>query len=221
METGIIKKKCSENTENMEGFTILYKSRINMIDMMKKLGYNTSDYENFTTSELNHMVSYNQLDMIFKNDKINKQIYIKYFEFGQNKVLNKNLIMEIYEDLFEIEKILTKNDALFIVYNCDANDSCKIQLKHIWEEKGYLISVININRLQFNLLEHSLVPKHIVLQNNEKKEFVDKYGTNIPEISRFDPVAQIIAMKPNDICKIERPSKNAIKADYYRICINK
>ena len=40
-----------------------------------------------------------------------------------------------------------------------------------------------------------------------------------PEISRFDPVALAIGIRPGEICKIDRPSKTAIKSIYYRICI--
>ena len=39
-----------------------------------------------------------------------------------------------------------------------------------------------------------------------------------PDISRFDPVAQVIGIRPGQVCEILRPSKTAITAPYYRIC---
>ena len=42
----------------------------------------------------------------------------------------------------------------------------------------------------------------------------------LPEISRFDPVAKAICIRPGQVCKITRPSKTAIETNYYRICIN-
>ena len=76
-----------------------------------------------------------------------------------------------------------------------------------------------------NILEHSYVPQHIILNKEEENKFREKYNirsnADIPEISRFDPVAQVICMKPGQICKIIRPSKNAIISNYYRICLNK
>ena len=42
--------------------------------------------------------------------------------------------------------------------------------------------------------------------------------SEIPTISRYDPVALAIGMRPGEICKIERPSKTAIMTNYYRIC---
>ena len=41
-----------------------------------------------------------------------------------------------------------------------------------------------------------------------------------PELSRFDPVAQTIGIRPGQLCEIIRPSKTAISAPYYRICIS-
>lgn len=216
-----VKKKCVENNENMEKFHNLHKSRKILLEMLQKCNYNIEEYQYFSVSELQHMLNNNQLDMLLHNKMYDKSIYIKYFEFDSNKILNKNILMDMYEDLFEIEKILKKDDILIIVYNCDPNESCKTQLKHIWESKGYLISVVALERLQYNILEHTLVPHHEIIIKDERKDFIEKYGTNIPEISRFDPVAVIIGMRPNDICKIKRPSKNSIESNYYRICVNK
>ena len=40
----------------------------------------------------------------------------------------------------------------------------------------------------------------------------------IPDISRFSPVAQLIGIRPGQICKIYRYSKTAINTDFYRVC---
>lgn len=220
------KKKCYENDVNLQGFQQLYNSRNNLIDILEKLNYDVSSYKNYSTVELSHMISYEQLDMIVTNKINGIKIYVKYYEFGQHKVLNKGSIDNMIEDLYKIEKLLSKDDILFIVHNCDPNDSCKGHLKHIWEKEKYLISVIDIKRLGFNILNHDYVPEHIILNEEEEIEFRNKYSltvgdNNIPQISRFDPVAQVIGMKPGNICRITRPSKSAIKSHYFRICLNK
>ena len=220
------KKKCYENDVNLQGFQQLYNSRNNLIDILEELNYDVSSYKNYSTVELSHMISYEQLDMIVTHHVTGIKIYVKYYEFGQNKVLNKPTIDNMIEDLYKIEKLLSKDDILFIIHNCDPNDSCKAHLKHVWEKEKYLISVIDIKRLGFNILRHNHVPKHIILNEEEHDEFRNKYSlnmkdNNIPQISRFDPVAQIIGMKPGNICKIIRPSKSAIKSNYFRICLNK
>lgn len=215
---------CYEN--DIESLMQIYKGRKNLLNILGTLDYNVKNYQNFSTMELNQMIITNQLDMlIHKNDESSK-VYINFYENCQKtKNIQKNNINDMKEDLFEVEQLLDSNDCLIIITNCDPNDSCKSHLKHIWEQKKYLINVINLTRLQYNILEHTYVPQHIILNGEEEKKFREKYNVRsnavIPEISRFDPVACVICMKPDQICKIIRPSKNAIESNYYRICLNK
>lgn len=213
---------------NTSNFLKLYKSRNNLIDMFEMQEYNVEEVSGFSTNTFHSMIKNQQLDMLIQNSKNKKQVYIKFFGFyddKKNKVLNKVLIDNMVEDLFELEELLNVNDTLMIIINSDANDTIKSHVRHLWEEKRYNIVIININNIQFNILNHSYVPKHIILTENEninfRKEYNIKNDNSIPEISRFDPVAQIICLKPNEICKIIRPSKNAVEANYYRICKNK
>ena len=82
--------------------------------------------------------------------------------------------------------------------------------------------MFNIARLQFNILKHSWVPKHTIMNDEEIEDLKKEYNIvdlkQIPEISRYDPVALAIGMKPGQVCKIERPSKTAIISNYYRFC---
>ena len=41
----------------------------------------------------------------------------------------------------------------------------------------------------------------------------------LPEISRFDPVAKAIGLRPGQLCHIERKSPTAFKTDFYRYCV--
>jgi DNA-directed RNA polymerase subunit H (RpoH/RPB5) len=130
---------------------------------------------------------------------------------------------EIIDDLFNLEEVLTKDDTLMIVTNDEMNETTTNLLKHIWEQEGILIVYQWIKRLQFNILEHALVPPHRVLSKDEVLEVKKKYNimndSQFPDISRFDPVAQVIGIRPGQVCEIIRPSKTAITSYYYRICI--
>jgi DNA-directed RNA polymerase subunit H (RpoH/RPB5) len=127
------------------------------------------------------------------------------------------------DDLFTMEETLTKQDTLMIIIKDDMNDTMLNLLKHIWEQEGILIVIQSIRRLQFNILENVLVPEHRILSNTEVVEVKKRYNitdnTQFPDISRFDPVAQVIGIRPGEICEITRPSKTAIEGKYYRICI--
>lgn len=132
-------------------------------------------------------------------------------------------LYHIIDDLFNLEEVLTKEDTLFIIIKDDMNDTIISELKQIWEKDGIFIVIENIKRLQFNILNHSLVPEHTIINNTEVEEMMKRYNiinkTDLPDISRFDPVARVIGLRPGNICKIIRPSKTAITTVYYRICI--
>lgn len=201
----------------------IFKSRNILLNILKDRGYNTEDYSGFSISEIHAMFQNKQLDILLSknledSDK-QKKVYIKY---NLSKTLRPNNIYDIIEDLYNIEKMLKKRDDLIIIIKEEPNESLEKILKHIWDHEKIFIIIINIQRLQFNILEHVLVPKHTVLNEEETKQFKIEYNithdSHIPEISRFSPVSQVIGIRPGQICKIERPSKTSITTNFYRIC---
>lgn len=220
----------SQNTSSL--ISQVYKSRTIILELMKKQGYDISDYEGFSVNEINTMKTNNQLDMILEKtgDKSGEseelpektqatKIYIKYY---LGKSLRPNNLQEMIDDLFTVEEILTKNDTLLVVVKDELNETMINTIKHIWESEKIFIILQPLLRLQFNILEHVLVPVHRVLSEIEKINVKKRYNImndgEFPEFSRFDPVAQAIGIRPGEVCEIIRPSKTAISAPYYRIC---
>jgi DNA-directed RNA polymerase subunit H (RpoH/RPB5) len=197
----------------------IYKSRKYILEILEERGFDISDYNNFTIDELYSMIQNSQLDLILSNSE-EKKIYIKY---NITKALRPNNVYDIVEDLFNVENILDKKDDLIIINKDEPNDTLNSVVKNIWLKDNIYISIINIARLQFNILKHELVPKHIILTDEEKTEVKKKYNIDndnmIPNISYFSPVALVLGMRPGNICKIERFSKTAIYSEFYRICI--
>jgi len=204
----------------------VYKARRTILELMDKQGYNVDDYFNFSINEVNSMKQNNQLDMLLEkkeenpNTKRKNKIYIRFY---LTKMIRPANIQEMIDDLFNLEEILTKDDTLFIVSKDEMNETIISELKHIWEKDGIFIVIENIKRLQYNILNHSLVPEHTIISDKDVDEIMKKYNIKnkieFPDISRFDPVARVIGMRPGNVCKIIRPSKTAITTEYYRVCI--
>lgn len=204
----------------------IYKSRKTILELMAKQGYNTSEYDGFSINEVNSMSQNNQLDILIqKNDvdpttKVKSKMYISYFIA---KKIGAQNINDMVEDLFNLEETLTKNDTLFIIVKDDVSETVVNELKHIWEKDGIFVVIESIKRLQYNILNHSLVPPHRVMSDAEVAEVMKKYNITdpiqFPDISRFDPVARVIGLRPGKVCHIERPSKTSVVSDYYRICV--
>lgn len=197
----------------------IFKSRINLLDILKAQGYNVEDYEGSSIHEVHSMFQAKQMDMLVSKNDGTKKAYIKYH---LAKSLRPNNIYEYIDDLYNLEEVLVNADDLIIIMKDDPNETIIKTLRNILEQDGVFITIFNIQRLQFNILKHSLVPPHVVLTsaqaNKIKIQYNIKDNTQLPDISRFSPVAQAIGMRPGDMCEITRPSKTAISTLFYRIC---
>ena len=118
---------------------------------------------------------------------------------------------------------MDKTDTLMFITKEDPNETMTNEIIHLWETEKIFIIIQSIKRLQFNILEHDLVPLHRVLSKEETMKIMKKYNIDeivqFPEISRFDPVSMAIGIKPSEICEIIRPSKTSIYSEYYRVCV--
>lgn len=202
----------------------IHKSRQNLVDLLTRQGYNTEDYANFSINEVNTMTQNKQLDMLVEKPTVANSPTLKmYIRYYLGNTLKQQTVQEIIDDLFNLEQILTKKDILYIIVKDDMNETLTNSIKHIWEQDGIYIIVQSLKRLQYNLLEHSLVPPHRILNSAELDIVKKKYNVSdismLPEISRFDPVSQVIFVRPGEVVEIKRPSKTAIESLYYRVCV--
>jgi DNA-directed RNA polymerase subunit H (RpoH/RPB5) len=205
----------------------IYKSRKTMLDLLETYqNYNVSDYADFSINEIDAMLSNEQLDMLVQRkseDSLGKEqkTYIKYYL--QSKQIRPQTLDDIIEDLYLVENVLTKDDTLIIIIDDEPNDTIIAKLNYLYNTSGIFIVIHNIKRLQFNILEHKLVPNMSILSKKEVEELMQKYNlksvNQLPEIGRFDPQALALSMRPGDVCQINRDSVTSIEYDYYRVCV--
>lgn len=208
--------------QTSESISKLYNSRKVLLSLLQSQKYDISDYEEFNVNEIHIMNNNKQLDMLITSDSTvvnSKKVYVKYH---LAKTLRRENINDYIDDLYHLEQILTKDDTLIIIIKQEPHEPLLNILNQIWESEGIFIIIHNLDRLLFNILEHSYVPRHIIMNEPEIKSMKQLYNikndSELPTISRYDPVALAIGMRPGEICKIERPSKTAIMTNYYRIC---
>ena len=211
-----------QNTTQSSQIIETHKSRKTMIELLEAQGYDITQYKDFGINDVNTLFETKQLDMLMSNANKNKKVYIKYHLAKSLRPVN---LYEYVEDLFTLEEVLQKKDDLIVIMKDEPNETIKKTLMDIWEQDGIYIIVINIKRLQYNIMNHQLVPPHKVLSEEEKGEVKKRYNisidTQIPDISRFSPVSQVIGIRPGEFCQILRPSKTSIKSEFYRVCMNK
>jgi len=220
----------------------LYTARKNLLDLLAVQGYDVEGYTNFGVNEVNAMYAHKQLDMLVETKssskegkgKPKKKVYVK---FHLEKMLSAGHINDLIEDLYVLgaggeigglgistnanDTVLTEKDMLVIVTKQEVK-TMNQYLNQLFLQ-GRFIVLLSLDRLQFNILNHQYVPQHTILSKEELDEMMKKYNvgdkSQLPDISRYDPVALAIGMRPGDVCKIDRPSKSAIHSTYYRVCV--
>ena len=225
----------------------LYNARKNLLDLLMVQGYDVEGYTNFGVNEVNAMYAHKQLDMLVEtksssdkgkeNEGKGKHKKKAYIKFHLEKMLSAGHITDLIEDLYVLgsggeigglgissnanDTVLTEKDTLIIVTKQEVK-TMNQYLNQLFLQ-GRFIVLLSLDRLQFNILNHQYVPPHTILSKEETDEMMKKYNvadkSQLPDISRYDPVALAIGMRPGDVCKIDRPSKSAIHSTYYRVCV--
>lgn len=221
---------------NSSLFKLHSNARNNLIYYLKNIGYDCSSIENFSLEEIDLMINHKQLNFKVDNKKTNETCYVHYYDnlystfggtslkMGGNSNLKSSTLLDIVRDVYEVKGIIEKKDTLVIITIDYSEDAIIRDLKHLWEEENIFVVILKIDTLQINILKHNYVPKHIRLSKDEKEKLYEKYNIDndeqLPEISRYDPVAKIILLRPGEVCKIIRYDKISFTNDFYRICVS-
>ena len=197
----------------------LYTARRNLLTQLKKRGFSVDDYDHFSFNDIRVMFTNKQLDMLLTNPATGKKIYIKYHIATK---LRPSHIYDYIDDLFQIEDVLNTDDDLIIITKDKVPDTLTALMSNTYLRDNIFFVIFNLKQLAFNILNHALVPPHRILSKEEDVAMRKKYNitndSELPEISRFDPVAKAIGIRPKEVCEILRPSKTSVITKFYRLC---
>lgn len=109
-----------------------------------------------------------------------------------------------------------------IVSNRELSPSADKLIREIGAQSHFHIEHFLIRELLLNITNHELVPKHIVVGEEEKAAVLAKYRikeSQLPKILVSDPVAKYLGLRPRQLVKIVRTSETAGLHVVYRIAI--
>lgn len=199
----------------------IYNSRKVLLEQLETRGFDVSNFNNFSINDIHTMKEASDLDIYLNKEIDNEKTQRVYVKYHLGKRINPNYISDYVDDLFNIEEKLSKSDQLILIIGENINDTMKKTLVEYFNE-GYFMTLFNLDDLSYNILNHSLVPSHTIMSDDEKETIKQKYNVmndiQFPEISRFDPVSKVIGLRPGQLCEILRKSRTAIVSKYYRLC---
>jgi DNA-directed RNA polymerase subunit H (RpoH/RPB5) len=169
-----------------------------------------------------HVIYYNFPQIGKSSSKVTKTISDKIISLYTNNTFSPtdNVIVIINESISDtIQNIINSLNINFQYMDLDLS-----KFKDSFYKKKHFrnVFIFDIKNIQVNILNHELVPKHeIIRDENEIEKILLKCNCNssqLPIISKNDPVSKLFMCTQGDIFRIIRTSKTCGNYYYYRIC---
>jgi DNA-directed RNA polymerase subunit H (RpoH/RPB5) len=222
---------------------ILIQSRITILDLLDKRGYNTESYRKLIGPELLKLVeSPEALRMTLPSKQDPEKNAIVKYEITKNikpSVSNfeyvRRMLSDPPESLSKLEKDTglfnvdpTKTEVVVLYIGRDISDDKESPYDKAawdaWDKHKFKIQFFPMNRLVCNPLSHVLQPKFEIVPPEEhealKKEwFITNHRTQLPIIKfHVDMAARCLGLMPLDIVKITAASPTSGEYVKYRVC---
>ena len=191
--------------------TKLFKIRKTLLEMLGDRKYQIpSEIKDLNIQHFMAQYENNEIDIVLDN------MYIRFFE--EDKSFAKNDLKNNYAEIIE-ENGDTINVIIII------KDKIAAAVKTELEKNTYAnLEIFTHNELIFNITKNYLVPKHILMNEEEKQEVYKKYNMknndHFQQILVTDPVAKYYAMRVGNLCKIIRSSPSSGVGISYRAVRN-
>ena len=161
----------------------------------------------------------------FDMNKINESILSNAYKVGFEIVVDDIKIVFYLAERFRLAELKDLYKDIATVYNTQilvVKDTVSANNTKAISAMVKNIQFFDIKRLQFNITHHKYVPKHELVASDEVKNIMDIYAlrskTQLPLISKNDPIAKYYGLKIGDIVKITRTSITSGETIIYRCC---
>ena len=200
----------------------IYRSRMNILDILADRGYIVDKYRKFSPVEATAAVT-SFPSLSFKVSKEDEKYVcdVRYANITRQK------LDKYFDDIEDENSENTEVIVMMIVPVADAHHMVALKqymnLKESGEKRKLRVSFFSVDTIVVNPLKHVLVPKHQIVPPTAHPELMSSLyitvKTKLPEIKfHVDPIARCIGAVPGDIVKITRPSSSAGESIMYRLC---
>ena len=194
-------------------------------------GCNFSLKHKYIDSYKLHIIYYNFPEVGKTSSKVTKAVCDKLKALYVSELINpydsilliiNDNISESLETSFGRLNISLQNDLESIELTDDIIEQMKKNKVPLEKKHFRNVTLIDINSLTNNLLNHRLVPKHRAIRNNKEiREILDKCNckdNQLPIILKNDKISKYLRLATGDVCEITRKSIKVGQYPFYRIC---
>jgi DNA-directed RNA polymerase subunit H (RpoH/RPB5) len=201
----------------------IYQSRMNLLSILERRGYNVSPFRKFGLEEVracteNNLQNYAALNLMIDHaTDENKKVAV----FYPSSRLNQSLRVLSFIDS-EVDALPLTTEVIVMI-----QDPPNEELHSMIAYKQFLnkrrIGFYCIYHLVINPFEHVFVPRHEKVPDDELPALMKRLRTiktQLP-IIRFhtDPIARYMGLVPGDVIKITRPSPSSGEYEIWNVCL--
>ena len=193
---------------------IYFRVRKTTMEMLEDRGYEVSEEDkNMNYEDFTNRLEENAIQLIATH-RMNpvKMVYVAFIldakSFSKKDLVALKALMD--------EKYPTNEVTVIIVQDKQTPQIAK----ELLNDEYKLYEIFSMKNLMFNITHHEIVPRHILLNQEEVDMILKQYQTTraqLPKLLTTDPVAKYYGMKAGDVCKIIRQSPMTGESYYYRI----
>jgi len=198
----------------------LFKIKKTLSELLNDRGYEVSDEDLFMTFDqfvTKYGPSPNRVELTTKTHHRNDTEDKIYAFFPKEPKVGVANIREFYEIMLNEQ---VKKCIMIVRYKL--SPQAKQAIRETSKMGKMKMELFQEEELMFNITNHMLVPRHILLSQQEKIALLKKYklkDTQLPRLLFTDPVCRYYAFQPGQVIKIIRPSMIVGTYVSYRIVV--
>ena len=208
-----------------------YASIKNALIMLNNRGYKVYDEKNIKGDEKYKLID-DELEKILGNIHVFNETYDDNMFFIFENDNKDKIFLQLFKN--DLKKIIIVNKINEIIENntinsivCIGNEFPKNLNVELSDKNKIIIEFFKISELKIDVIRHELIPQHILLSNEEKKNFLDRTKfkeSELPKIFITDRICRYYGGKVDDIFHISRKNmnnriKNSGHGFFYRIVV--
>lgn len=193
----------------------LFRARRTVLQMLKDRGYEIEDVDLDADFETFAMTCFTLAAMngVYDHKGDGPRIRTKFDTPVSHRIGKK----EVLEWLEEADRSGVRR-VILILREDNVTSGVRSSLERMRDRIH--VELFHIKEVMINITEHELVPKHEVLNEQEKADLLERYKvepSQLPRIHKTDPVVRYLGVGEGTILKITRKSETAGKYVTYRV----